>query len=426
MGNVGIYEPLTPRIIREHLLGNITVGVYQLRLDNTVNFIAFDIDINKRMMEKAINDIEMMELLMKMVHETACKIVELCKKHDVHIYLEDSGFKGRHCWIFLEQALDAQIAKSFAEIVVKNIEIPAGISIEIFPKQVMHTEKMLGNLIKLPLGIHRKSGRRALFINEDGSPILDQMKHLSQIQRTSKSVLFKAGEALKLTIIKDKETFGLEEVDLIKDIKNEVEQIPQPIEIRYKIEDDPIIKYLFSNCEALSAIYDKAIKQHELSHDEQIVLIYSIGFMEDGHRKVNAIFDKCLNINEAMYQKSQQRGNPISCPKIRQRVPAITKSVNCNCSFSPEAGSYPHPLLHLKKIPKGIEHETTEGWQINYVVSEYLKAQREIKQLTMLLERLEQMLNKFYEDANVDELNTPFGKLKRIIEDNKSKFILEI
>ena len=77
-------------------------------------------------------------------------------------------------------------------------------------------------------------------------------------------------------------------------------------------------------------------------------------------------------------------------------------------------------------MPKGIEHETTEGWHINYIVSEYLKAQREVKQLIALLEKLEQMLNKFFEDASVNEFNTPYGKLKRTVVDNKTKFILEI
>ncbi len=419
-----IYEPLTPRIIRDHLVGNITVGVYQLRLDNTVNFIAFDVDVSKRLLERASNDADMMELLMKMVYETACKLVVLCRNNAIPVYLEDSGYKGRHCWIFLEQALDAQIAKSFAEICVKNIEIPSGISVEVFPKQVMHTDKMLGNLIKLPLGIHKRSGRRALFINEDGTPILDQMKFIESIECVNKAALFKAGEALKSTIIKEKEEIELEPIEE----KSEaiVQAPPPPLELRYKIDEDPIIKFLFSNCDTLSAIYDKAIKQHELSHDEQIVLIYSIGCMDEGHKKVNAIFDKCLNIDEAMYQKSQQRGNPISCPKIRQRIPSITKSVKCSCHFSPEIGSYPHPLLHLKKMPEGIKHETTEGWHINYVISEYLKAQRELNQLNEMMDKLERMLNKFFEDTGVDELNTPYGRLKRQIVDKKVKFMLEI
>ena len=419
-----VYEPLSPKVVRDHFLGNVTVGVYQLRLDNTVNFIAFDIDINKRMLERGSNDPDMMELLIGMVHETACKLIKLCKENDIPIYLEDSGYKGRHCWIFLEQALDAQIAKGFAEIVVKNIEVPNGISIEIFPKQVMHTDKMLGNLIKLPLGIHRKSGRRALFINEDGSPVLDQMKFIEAIQQVSKNAIFKAGEALKATIIKEHKE---EKENILEPIVMEkAEPVPPPVEIKYKVEDDPLMKYLFSNCATLAAIYDKAIREHELNHDEQIVLIYSIGCMDEGHKRVNAIFDKCLNIDEAMYQKSQQRGNPISCPKIRQRIPAITRAVNCNCNFSPESGSYPHPLLHLKKMPKGIEHETTEGWHINYVVSEYLKAQREMRELSIMLNKLELMLNKFFEDAGVDELSTPYGKLKRGISNGKIKFTLEI
>ena len=46
-GYTPVEEPLTPKVAENHLLGNFTIGVYPVRLDNTVNFIAFDIDIAK-------------------------------------------------------------------------------------------------------------------------------------------------------------------------------------------------------------------------------------------------------------------------------------------------------------------------------------------------------------------------------------------
>jgi len=42
-GNAGytpIHEPFTVQVAKNHILGHYTIGIYQLRMDNTVNFIA--------------------------------------------------------------------------------------------------------------------------------------------------------------------------------------------------------------------------------------------------------------------------------------------------------------------------------------------------------------------------------------------------
>jgi hypothetical protein len=44
------------------------------------------------------------------------------------------------------------------------------------------------------------------------------------------------------------------------------------------------------------------------------------------------------------------RGSPISCARIRQRVPEVATTVPCACPFPAEAG-YPHPLHHAAHLP---------------------------------------------------------------------------
>jgi tetratricopeptide (TPR) repeat protein len=53
-GYTPIQEPLTPKVAENHILGNFTVGVYPVRLDNTVNFLAFDLDVAKFAVKQAI------------------------------------------------------------------------------------------------------------------------------------------------------------------------------------------------------------------------------------------------------------------------------------------------------------------------------------------------------------------------------------
>ena len=45
--------------------------------------------------------------------------------------------------------------------------------------------------------------------------------------------------------------------------------------------------------------------------------------------------------------KSALSGHPMSCPKIRQRVPQVTRRVKCDCHFPFAPDRYPTPVLHL-------------------------------------------------------------------------------
>ncbi len=53
-GYTPVHEPLTLKATENHILGNMTAGIYPIRLDNTVNFIAFDLDLPKFVVNKTI------------------------------------------------------------------------------------------------------------------------------------------------------------------------------------------------------------------------------------------------------------------------------------------------------------------------------------------------------------------------------------
>lgn len=151
-GYTPIQEPLTPKVAENHILGNHTVGVYPVRLDNTVNFIAFDLDLAKFAITKAITNQRIWEALMAKVHKTACRLLDLVASQDLPAYLEDSGFKGRHVWIFLESPIPAGVAKKCGDLLATQlVPLPPEVTVEVFPKQAIVKPDSLGNLIKLPL-----------------------------------------------------------------------------------------------------------------------------------------------------------------------------------------------------------------------------------------------------------------------------------
>jgi hypothetical protein len=113
-GYTPIHEPFTLGVAKNHLMGNHTVGLYPLRMDNTVCFIAFDVDIAKFFLAKAITSRKLWERADADAQAIACRIVDQGAAHQLPVYIEDSGFKGRHCWIFLESPVPARVAKRFS------------------------------------------------------------------------------------------------------------------------------------------------------------------------------------------------------------------------------------------------------------------------------------------------------------------------
>jgi len=82
----------------------------------------------------------------------------------VPAYLEGSR-RGGHLWLFFAQAVPSQQARAFANgiLSIHGIE-----DVEIFPKQDRLSGGP-GSMIRMPLGVHRLSGRRYGFFYPNGS-----------------------------------------------------------------------------------------------------------------------------------------------------------------------------------------------------------------------------------------------------------------
>lgn len=156
------------------------------------------LDLAKFAVNRAITSQRVWEALMSKVHQTACRILDRAAAQDLPAYLEDSGFKGRHVWIFLESPIPAGVAKKCGELLlVQLLPLPPEVTVEVFPKQATVKPGSLGNLIKLPLGIHRRTGKRALFLQPDGRPQEDQLALLGTFQRVPKAQVYRVVQRLQ-------------------------------------------------------------------------------------------------------------------------------------------------------------------------------------------------------------------------------------
>jgi len=90
--------------------------------------------------------------------------------------LEDTGGDGLHLWVFFEPRVAASSARTLLrEVLWRAGPASSEVSVEIFPKQDHLSGKGLGNLIKVPLGLHQATLRRSTFLDGDLRPLADDV-----------------------------------------------------------------------------------------------------------------------------------------------------------------------------------------------------------------------------------------------------------
>ena len=437
-GYTPVQEPLTLNVAENHILGNYTIGAYPVRLDNTVNYIAFDFDIAKFAVARAIASERTWNSLIGRIHKLACRLVDIGAAHDVAVYIEDSGFKGRHCWIFPETPIPAGVAKKFGELMRNQLApIPQDMTIEVFPKQTLVRKGSLGNLIKLPLGVHKRTGKRAVFLQPDSTLYPDQLGFMENIFKTPRRMIYAYIQRMLASQAPQPQESpqpGTRQHESPFEESSPFEISERPaakIEIHFDLDRDPEFQTLMLKCPVLRNIVDKVNRTGSVSKEETVILIHSLGHLNHGPEAVNAIFLRCDNADPTLFLKSRLKGNPVSCPKIRSRIPDVTSTVPCNCSFDLNLNLYPTPLIHVRAFsgtetpsPLGL---TVDSIQFQTLVQDYIKLRKQFRETKLLMERYEARLNSFFEDAAVESVQTPLGELRRMKkEGSPASFTLEI
>ncbi len=358
-----VEQPLTPRQLRSHLAGDTTLGVYPIRLDGTTGFLAIDLDITRRALEEARSDLDRAHGLRKSAADFAVRIAGDLRRMGFEPLLESSGYKGRHIWVFFHPPQTSARIHRLGELLLRRFApmTPPGLHLEAFPKQARRKsgKKGLGNLIKLPLGIHRRSGRRSLLLDPAGALIANPFKLLRTMPRTGDEILLQALTALRSLDSEPPAQQQPEPEELLLPPLPPASPAPPPW-TDADFETHRKIRHLLSICPVLKQLRRQAEKERRLDYDEQMVLRHTLGHIPEGVLAVNYIFQLVPEIPGDRFLKSRLKGNPISCPKIRQRIPHLTQRLPCNCVFPLAPEHYPTPNLHLLDLPPEPQPDGTE------------------------------------------------------------------
>jgi hypothetical protein len=173
---------LTPDIIRRHLEGGVTIGLYAINpATQCSKWVAIDADY-----EDSLADL--------------LKLSFYLKQDGVVSALENSH-RGGHLWIFLAESLPARDCRIYVCGLALRLGIPLKCGrqregIEVFPKHDALKPGRYGHAIRGPLGVHRGAAQRFWFEGAD-EDLEKQMEYLNSLPKITRDQLARliAGKA---------------------------------------------------------------------------------------------------------------------------------------------------------------------------------------------------------------------------------------
>jgi hypothetical protein len=165
-----ILQPLTDEVIKNHLTGKHTIGIYPLLPDETCWFLAVDFDKKSWMAD-------------------AAAFVATCRQFHVPVSVERSrSGNGAHVWMFFDRPVSGVDARRLGcALLTRTMEKRHEIGLDsydrLFPSQDTMPKGGFGNLIALPLQKGPRDQGKTVFLDELFRPCADQWRFLKSIQR---------------------------------------------------------------------------------------------------------------------------------------------------------------------------------------------------------------------------------------------------
>lgn len=333
-------QPLTPELLRAHVAGTATLGVYALRLDGTVGWIALDLDATPEALRRARGDAAATAALRAKIHRAGLAFRDRLRAVGVPALLEDSGYKGRHLWVFLTAPAPGPRVHAAARALSALGPADADLRVEAFPKQGQVRPDGLGNLVKLPLGLHLRSGRRADLLGEGGEPLADPWPVLRSAPRIGLEELERVVPAAPPAAAPVEAGDGPPAPPVAERPWNEGD-----------FDASPTVGAVLRGCAVLREVVRDTLASRRVSREAAMALNHALGHLPDGPRAVNYLYDRVPGAAPELRMGAPHRGSPVSCARIRQRLAGVADRVGCDCAFDVRPGGYAHPLLHLEALP---------------------------------------------------------------------------
>ncbi len=404
-----VHRPITDEDWRDHLSGEKNLALPLVRAGNTALVGVLDVDVAKRALDDRLGVAE--ELLGRAL-ATALRLRRELERRGCTSLLEVSGYKGYHVWVRLEEAVPCFRLRRFLLDVVRAVSpLPEAIRVEEFPSRDRVRPDVVGPLIKLPLGVHAKTGRRSDLLDARGRPLADPFEALRSLPRLAAAVVCEKRPARRAPAA------------------------AEPGEEK-RSEIGPRARRLLEGCRVLAYLARRAEETAYLNHRERYTLLCTLGHLGDeGKAALHAIIGHTYNYRRQVTARHVKRlpGSPMSCPKVRELHPGALADGGCDCQFALRGRGYPTPVLHVLKPSevaafrkpakvggKGASRRPPARDRVAEVrrrceekVRKIAELNRHRRGLDASVARIKRELAALFDEAGVDVLETATGTLRR-------------
>jgi len=154
---VCVHKSLEDAHLIAHLQGEITLGAFVLDPSSQARYIVLDADEETHMAGLA-------------------RLAADLADQGVPSYLEESR-RGGHLWLFFAKPIPGKDVRLFGLRLLESHNLSG---VELFPKQRTLTSGP-GSLVRLPFGVHRKTGMRYGFITPEHQPLAKSLTEQMQM-----------------------------------------------------------------------------------------------------------------------------------------------------------------------------------------------------------------------------------------------------
>jgi len=251
---------------------------------------------------------------------------------------------------------------------LNEIEVPVEIEIEIFPKQDFVPENKLGNLIKLPLGKHKKTGQFSGVVDTNFEKYSDQFLVLKHFDLNTEKVFNNIHPAYNKTSYDKSYLKKKQPENEIKIAKTRI-ILPEKISQKYKN-----LENMFNNCNVLRYILLKPKEKIKITIEEQKIIYNILYYIDERLLK----YFKTPYLENIDLSKTDTPGFPVSCSEIKYQLKLSHIKNMCNCNFIINENEYPSPLIYYDRtilslinlLPANIEDLLKEKHSIEIKLKE--------------------------------------------------------
>ena len=427
-------QALSSEIVNRHLAGAATIGTYIQRPNATVHFMVFDVDVSRKILLQYERGTEEFKTYLTQALHYSYDILKCLQNMGMRSYIEYSGSRGYHVWLLLSEWIPVRYANMFFEVMVAKLpEVPDGISLEQFPNRTHVKPGKYGQVLKLPLGVHIRTGERSYFLDESGNAVADVNTFLDSLSCQSLAAIKKVLAANP----------GQREPEKRIEVDNDISVFGENL--------DSGVKEVLTKCNLMRYLCLKAKNTAYLSHFERMSILYVFGHMGDAgkefvHQVMGYTMNYSYNTTQRFIDKIPEK--PVSCLKLRDQYPQITAEIGCSCSFKRTKGCYPSPVLHAislsddlqsgvtlptsrtltKEKEKMVMDEINIHVKAQELAKKILSMKKQQRDLDRSIRGVEKELCKIYDDAVIDCLEIEMGMLvrKKIGENGDYEWLIEI